>query len=73
MIRPAFNNSASLNRRPTSCKLVTGIVLPLAGIAMGMASAGLPEKLMPTVFCELNTSHSNTMDDPQNGNRGGKF
>ena len=67
--RPALRSSASLKRGPTSCKLVTGIVLPFTGI--GIASAGFPAKFTATVFCRPNTRASKMAILPMSGIVGG--
>ena len=54
--RPASRRAASLNRGPTSCRLVTGTILSCTGI--GIASAGFPAKFTATVFCMTSTRAS---------------
>ena len=68
--RPALRSSASLSRRPTSCKLVTGTALSFTGI--GIASAGFPAKFTATVFCRFATRTSNRYVLPMSGIVGGR-
>src|SRR5215469_6503208 len=56
--RPAFRRAASLNRGPTSCRLVVGTILSFNVI--GIANAGFPAKFTGAVFCTFSICSSET-------------
>ena len=61
--------AASLILGPTSCRLVTGILLSFTGI--GIASAGFPARFTGTVFCMTKTRASISAILPMDGMVGG--